>query len=128
MARKPSDVTQVKIRVREDLRRQLEQAAKKRDVSINFEMTDRLKASFDLPPLSKITADLENVYERYAREGRDQSQTQELMRAAEHLITLTQLPTEVQDREAVNRAIAWVQEAIEAIARVHGRIPTHEPE
>jgi hypothetical protein len=128
MARKFSDIAQLKLRIREDLRRRLEQAAKKRDVSLNYEMTSRLAESFErseMLKLGKITAELENVYTRYAREGRDHLQTQELMRAAEYLIT--QLPTEVQDREAVKRAIAWAQEAIEAIARVHGRTYDHEP-
>lgn len=120
MARKPSDVIQIKIRVREDLRRRLEQAANKADRSINSEMASRLADSFNLPKLNEITTGLENVYLRLANELRDQLQTQDLMRAAEDLIQ--QLPTEVQGREAVKRAIAEVQNAITAIAHVHGRI------
>jgi hypothetical protein len=125
MVRKPSDVIQYKIRIREDLRRRLEQAAKRHDRSINSEIASRLGESFNLPKLDKITAGLEDVYARFVREGRDRLQAQELMSAAESLIK--QLPTEVRDREAVKRAIAWVQEAITAIARVHGRTDVQEP-
>jgi hypothetical protein len=119
MARKPSDVIQIKIRVREDLRRRLEQAANKADRSVNSEMASRLADSFNLPKLNEITARLENVYTRDARESLDRMQTQDLMDAAEDLIE--QLPTEVQGREAVKRAIAEVQNAIAAIAHEHGR-------
>jgi hypothetical protein len=121
MARKPSDVIQIKIRVREDLRRRLEQAANKADRSINSEMASRLADSFNLPKLNEITAGLENVYLRAAREADEISQTQDLMRAAEDLIQ--QLPTEVRGREAVKRAIAEVQNAITAVAYIHGRGP-----
>ena len=124
MARKPSDVIQIKIRVREDLRRQLEQAANKADRSINSEMASRLANSFNLPKLNEITAGLENVYTRFARELLDRVQRENLMRAAEYLIE--QVPTEVRGREAVKRAIAEVQNAITAIAREHGRVPLEE--
>ena len=125
MARKPSDVIQIKIRVREDLRRRLEQAANKADRSINSEMASRLADSFNLPKLNEITAGLDNVYKRLGRKFLDRSQTEDLMCAAEYLIQ--QLPTEVQGREAVKRAIAEVQNAITAIAHVHGRMPEEEP-
>ena len=124
MARKPSDVIQIKIRVREDLRRRLEQAANKADRSINSEMASRLADSFNLPKLNEITAGLENIYERAGREELDRVQTEDLMRAAEYLIQ--ELPTEVQGREAVKRAIAEVQNAITAIAAVHGRMQEDE--
>ena len=124
MARKPSDVIQIKIRVREDLRRRLEQAANKADRSINSEMASRLANSFNLPKLNEITGRLENVYTRLAHDLRDRSQREDLMRAAEYLIE--QLPTEVQGREAVKRAIAEVQNAITAIADEHGRVPLEE--
>jgi hypothetical protein len=119
MARKPSDVIQIKIRVREDLRRRLEQAANKADRSINSEMASRLADSFNMPKLNEISTGLENVYRRLAREINDRLQREELMRAAEYLIE--QLPTEVRGREAVKSAIAEVQKVITAIAHVHGR-------
>ena len=120
MARKPSDVIQIKIRVREDLRRRLEQAANKADRSINSEMASRLADSFNLPKLNEITAGLGNVYRQFAEEMHDRSQTEDLMRAAENLIE--QLSTEEQGRGAIKLAIAEVQNAITAIAREHGRV------
>ena len=47
MPRKPMQVVQVNLRIREGLRRKLEAAAKKRGVALNFEMTDRLARSFE---------------------------------------------------------------------------------
>ncbi len=128
MARKASDIAQLKLRIREDLRARLEKAAKKRDVSLNFEMTSRLAESFEhsaLLKLSEITVDMDNAYSRYARETGDRLQTQELMEAAEYLIR--ELPFEVRDRDTVKRAVAWVEETIAAIARIHGRTYVHEP-
>jgi hypothetical protein len=55
MPRKPSDIVQPNLRIREDLRRRLEAAAKKRGVSLNFEMTERLKASFDQGDLDRLS-------------------------------------------------------------------------
>jgi hypothetical protein len=45
--RKPMQVVQVNLRLREALRRKLEAAARQRGVSLNFEMTDRLAKSFE---------------------------------------------------------------------------------
>ena len=75
--------------------------------------------------LGKITADLENVYERFAREQGDQLNTQELIDAAEFLIK--QLPPEVQKHEAVRRGITWVRKAVTAITVIHGRTYVHAP-
>jgi hypothetical protein len=47
MPRKPMQVVQVNLRIREGLRRKLDAAATKRGVSLNFEMTDRLARSFE---------------------------------------------------------------------------------
>jgi hypothetical protein len=46
VARKPSDVVGLKLRVREHLRRQVEKSAKSRDVSLNSEIIWRLEDSF----------------------------------------------------------------------------------
>lgn len=46
-ARKITDTVQLKLRIREDLRRRLEREAKKRSVSLNAEMADRIEQSFD---------------------------------------------------------------------------------
>jgi hypothetical protein len=56
--RKPSDIIGLKLRFREELRRQIEKSAKKRDLSLNSEIVRRLEQSFDrdrLPPSEKLT-------------------------------------------------------------------------
>jgi len=47
MARKPSDIVQPNLRIREELRRELKKAADKNRVSLNVEMMNRLKWSLD---------------------------------------------------------------------------------
>jgi hypothetical protein len=129
MPRKPSDIVAPNLRIREDLRRRLEQAAQKRGVSLNFEMTERLKASLDQGDrveLAQIASTMKSTLgrlTRFAREGRDRARTQELMRASEELVRAT----EAQDREAMARAATWVREATTAIARNHGRTYDSEP-
>jgi ribosomal protein L18E len=125
MPRKPSDIVQPNLRIREDLRRRLERAATKAGRSLNQEMTQRLRASFDQGDrieLSRITADLDDVYKRLVRDLAEQSRTQELISAAEHFIE------KVRKGEAVDGAIEWVETAIKAITRIHGRTYIHERE
>jgi hypothetical protein len=45
--RKKTDTVQLKLRIREALRGRLEKVAKAQDVSLNYEMAERLQASFD---------------------------------------------------------------------------------
>ena len=54
MARKPTDIVQYKLRIRESLRRRIEQAAKKGGVSANQEMASRLERSFEEESVGKI--------------------------------------------------------------------------
>jgi hypothetical protein len=65
-SRKPHDVVAPRLRIRESLRRRLELAAKKRNVSLSREMSDRLTASFEVAEISQIAVDLNNTYERLA--------------------------------------------------------------
>jgi hypothetical protein len=53
MPRKPSDIVQFKVRIREKLRRRIEEAAKKNRISTNAEMASRLQASFDREDLAQ---------------------------------------------------------------------------
>lgn len=46
MGRKPTDIIQVNLRLREDMRRRLAREAEKNNRSINAEMVARLEASF----------------------------------------------------------------------------------
>ena len=116
MALRPSDIIQYKIRVREDLRRRLEAAAKKRDVSINFEMTSRLTDSFEREELFNrymIAEDMKRQWARWSDGLFDKEQSGDLLRAAEVLVALLAQPA--PDREVVKEAAAQVQKAIKAI-------------
>lgn len=68
-ARKQSATAQLKTRLREPLRAQLEAAAKKRGVTLNAEIVDRLESSlkqevrFGGPELERFALTLINVFE-----------------------------------------------------------------
>jgi hypothetical protein len=53
--RKKTDTVQLKLRIREELRRKLEQAAKGRDASLNNEMARRLDDSFESGITERLT-------------------------------------------------------------------------
>ena len=48
MSKKPSQIVQVKVRMREDLRRKIEHAAQKNGLTVNAEILRRLDQTFDL--------------------------------------------------------------------------------
>ena len=58
-SRKKTDKAQLKLYVREDLRRRLEQAAKRNARPMNAEMIRRLEESFELPSQSLLKAIVE---------------------------------------------------------------------
>lgn len=123
MPRKSTDTAQLKLRIREDLRRQLEAAAKKRDVSLNYEMTDRLRASFDradLYTLGRVASDMQTVWARYGEAIHRRVMQEELMQAIEALIE--QLPTEVRERKSIKTAVTQVQKTIRTIEAEVGRM------
>ena len=89
MARKPSEIIMTSLRIRERLRRQLEQAAKKRSVSVNYEMASRLEYSFEresLRSLFEVTEDMTNIWAKYGDAIHQFEQQGRLIHAAEALI------------------------------------------
>jgi HicB family len=127
MARKPADIVQPSLRIRDDLHRRLEQAAKKRGVSLNSEMTIRLKESFDreaLRTIDGVASDLGNAWMRFAEMLQDETLQEELMRAGESLVE--QLPADIREREAIKGAVERVRKATTAIARRIGRARDEE--
>jgi Arc-like DNA binding domain len=58
-ARKKTDKVQLKLYVREDLRRKLEQAARRNARPMNAEMIKRLEESFELPPMPLLKGIIE---------------------------------------------------------------------
>lgn len=61
MSRNPSDIVAPNLRIREALRRKLEAAAKRHQVSLNAEMVQRLTRSFEQEHLLTLDAVVENV-------------------------------------------------------------------
>jgi hypothetical protein len=62
MARKPTDYVQVKVRMREALRRQLEKAAEKKKISANAETIERIERTFVLDErVRRVEESLENA-------------------------------------------------------------------
>jgi len=125
MARKPADIVQPSLRIREDLHRRLEQAAKKHGVSLNFEMTNRLKESFDREAhrtIDGVASELDDAWRRFADRVDSEILREELMQAAEWLVE--RLPAEIREREKA--AVEQVQKAIKAIARKEGRMGRDE--
>ena len=56
MARKKTAIVNLTLRLREDLRRQLEREAKQKDQSLNAEIVSRLEQSFERVPADKVLA------------------------------------------------------------------------
>jgi hypothetical protein len=61
MPRKPSEITQIGLRLRERLRVRLERAAKARGTSLNSEMADRLARSFDVASIEAMADDVRKL-------------------------------------------------------------------
>jgi hypothetical protein len=94
--------TEWKIRVKPEMLEQLEQAAKDRGVSINTEMVERLRASFDSGAtlsLWRVKEDMRVVWERFGGSLLDRDQFQKTIRAA--YVLLKVLPPEMQKTAAV---------------------------
>jgi hypothetical protein len=74
VSRKPTEVVQVNLRIKESLRRRLERAAMASGSSLNAEMIERLEKSFqneDLrPKLDNLTEIIHAITAKHAREGR----------------------------------------------------------
>ena len=110
MPRKPSDIVQYKLRIRESLRRRIEKAAEKNKTSANQEMAKRLFISFDQENLH----DIESV--AIALKGSFEGMIarvflHELLRAANELVAqIEQLPAETQDRAELKAAVEQVKQ------------------
>lgn len=86
MSRKPAAIVQYKLRIREVLRRRIEQAAKKRGVSANYEMSSRLERSFEQEALRTIDQIADDTAVNWAKFGEmfhELAKQGDLLRAAE---------------------------------------------
>jgi len=110
MPRKQSAILDYKLRIRESLRRRIEVAAKRRNVSLNFEMASRLERSFDQESqrsMDETAEHLKTVLERFAMAHHEANMLGDLVRATEALIEMIQ--TGKDTTEAVARARQVIQ-------------------
>lgn len=115
MARKPSEIIMTSLRIRERLRRQLEQAAKKRSVSVNYEMASKLEYSFEresLRSLFEVAEDMTNIWARYGNAIHQLEQQGRLIHAAEALINEIETGG---NKAAIGTAAEKVRQAIKGI-------------
>jgi hypothetical protein len=122
MARKPSDIVQPNLRIREDLRRQLEQAATKRGVSLNQEMNWRLRDSFDreaLFTLGRVASDMEIHWARFGRTFHELGKLGDLVRTSQAVLKLIGPLLSDEggraDRGALSAAAAELQKTLKMI-------------
>jgi hypothetical protein len=102
MPRRPNDLIQVNLRLRESLRRKLEREAKKHRTSFNNEIRVRLEDSLEKAAardLDSIRADMEIVWLRYAK-------LSTLLGLEEDLATAL---AQTKDPEVANLAKAWLK-------------------
>lgn len=117
MKRKPTEIVQCSLRIREELRLKIEKAAEKRGVSINYEMTDRLEKTFegeDLWTLSRVRQDIEVNWARWGGVFARLDSQRDLVRVVESLIS--QIDSRESDR--LKDAIAGVQSTINGIKTI----------
>jgi len=110
MPRKQSAILDYKLRIRESLRRRIEVAAKRRGVSLNFEMASRLERSFDQESqrsMDETAEHLKTVLERFAMAHHEANMLGDLVRATEALIETVQAGKDTT--EAVARARQVIQ-------------------
>lgn len=107
MPRKPSAVLDYKLRIRETLRRRIEQSAKKRGVSINAEMSSRLERSYDQDrqrTIDETAGDIAASWGRWGDALHRLNKQGDLARAVEALIAA--LPTEMREEGKIGAAVA----------------------
>jgi hypothetical protein len=124
MARKLTDVVQVNLRLREKLRRQLEKAAARRQVSLNYEMTSRIQETFDrksLFDLDTVAGDMSIAWGRYSALFHTLNLQGDLMRAAETLVQ--QLEKTERDDKAITKAVDKVKQVIKVIGLAGAKMP-----
>src|SRR5262249_55455880 len=113
MPRKPGETVQINLRLKEALRRRLEREAKKRGVSLNFEMTSRIEQSFEMESLraqEAVTADMHVAWSRFGQLFHGLASQGDLRRAAEMLVAEVEAMPECLEREGVQKAVAAVKQ------------------
>ena len=95
MPREPVDIVHVNLRIRENLRRDLEHEAKKHQVSLNYEITSRLQQTFEQQHIlytHQLAESAGRMLLPLIEGGQDLNLQGDLIRAIETLITRHLLP------------------------------------
>jgi predicted nucleic acid-binding Zn-ribbon protein len=114
MARKPTDIVQPNLRIRESLRRQLEREAKKHGVSLNQEMTHRLMRSFEEDAkrtIDIIASDLAAIHDRVSKANHKANMLGDLTRDTETLLR----QIDAGNSEAIKKAAEKVRSTIRMV-------------
>jgi hypothetical protein len=123
MPRKPSETVQVNLRIKESLRRRLENAAHKRQVSLNYEMTSLLERGLDQPALLEGQSVAQDMAIMWARWGDAFTQ---INRQADLIVWVEWLIKQVEnqaDPESIKAAIARVRDVEHIIRLEASRLP-----
>jgi hypothetical protein len=104
MSKKPSQIVQVKVRMREDLRRKIEHAAEKNGLTVNAEILRRLDQTFGvtLDKLEGSVATLASRFDELARELVRVRTEQAIREELQHRLTEADL-TEAEREELQRR-------------------------
>jgi Arc-like DNA binding domain len=105
MSKKPSQIVQVKVRMREDLRRKIEHAAQKNGLTVNAEILRRLDQTFDVT-LDKLEGSVATLSSRFEEQAVEQARREELRhRLMEQAVERAVERAIREETQAVERAI-----------------------
>jgi hypothetical protein len=93
--RNPADLTHLNLRIRESLRRELEEQAKAHRVSLNYEVTSRLQQTIEqvhILTLHQLTENTGRMLQPLLERGHELNLQGDLINAVETLITRQLLP------------------------------------
>jgi hypothetical protein len=122
MARKPSEIVPTSLRIRESLRLRVEQAAAKRQVSFNYELTSRVQESFDRESqyeIGSLAEHLDNSVNRLGVWMHELNKQGDLIRAAKELIQRIEL----QDPKGIDAALTQIKNVLKMIEIEAARLP-----
>ncbi|MGO9049395.1 MAG: hypothetical protein ACLP19_27140 [Xanthobacteraceae bacterium] len=114
MTRKPTEIVPTSLRIRESLRRRVEQAAAQRGVSFNYELTSRVQDTFDREAqrtLEDVAVTFSQLEARAAAREHALDLQGDLIRAAEALVAAN----DQQDSKAITAATAQVKGVLKLI-------------
>jgi hypothetical protein len=114
MSRKPTDIAHINLRIRESLRKKLDQEAEDRHWSLNNEIRWRLEASFerqDLLSLADSGTRLETLVSKFEERFGELDKQGDLLRAADALVKAI----ERKDTDAIKDGVIRIKQTVSNI-------------